>query len=223
MSGPAQVRSTDAIDALQAALARFQQRVQNALDALDGELHRAADWIEHDRPGHWRKEVHAAENAVHDAKNDLQRCLTFTVGNERPTCREQQAALDQAKVRLDYCREKAESLKTWQRNFRHEQFEYDGRIGQLRRVLELDVPRARGMLTKVLRRLDEYQIERPPETSESLLNGGGVSDADSDRQWSAQSPPETSPTADDSVAEQAPPAAGDAEHRVAPPEPLEER
>ena len=205
MSGPAQVRSTDAIDALQAALARFQQRVQNALDALDGELHRAADWIEHDRPGHWRKEVHAAEDTLHEAKADLQRCMTFTVGNERPTCREQQAALAEAKVRLEYCREKAESLKTWQRNFRHEQFEYDGRVGQLRRVLELDVPRARGTLTKVLRRLDEYQIERPPETSENSMIVGDQ------------------PSADQSAAAHAPPADGDADHHLAPPEPLEER
>ena len=45
MPGPAQVRSTEAIDALQVALAKFHERVQNALDSLDSNLHRAGDWV----------------------------------------------------------------------------------------------------------------------------------------------------------------------------------
>jgi hypothetical protein len=163
MSGPAQVRSTESVEALQTALARFQQRVQNALDSLDGELHRAADWVEHDRPSHWRIEIHRAEDAVHEAKIELERCLTFSATGERPACREQKAALAAAKARLTYCREKSEAVKHWQRSFRHESVEYDGRVGQLRRILESDVPRARAVLAKILRRLDEYQIERPPD------------------------------------------------------------
>jgi hypothetical protein len=163
MPGPAQVRSTQAIEALQVSLARFQQRVQAALDALDSELHRAADWVEHDRPSHWRTATHEAEDAVHQAKLELERCLLFSLAGERPACREQKAALKKAQARLAYCREKAEVVKHWQRNFRHESFEFDGRVGQLRRLLEHDVPRARAILAKIVRRLDEYQIERPPD------------------------------------------------------------
>jgi hypothetical protein len=166
MSGPAQVRSTQAIDALQASLARFQQRVQAALDALDAEIRRAADWVEHDRPSHWRSATHEAEDAVHQAKIELERCLLFSLAGERPACREQKAALKAAQARLAYCREKADVVKHWQRNFRHESFEYDGRVGQLRRLLEHDVPKARAVLKKILRRLEEYQIERPPEAFE---------------------------------------------------------
>ncbi len=163
MSGPAQVRSTDTIEALQASMARFEQRVQAALDALDAELHRASDWVEHDRPTHWRTATHKAEDDVHQAKIELERCLLFSLAGERPTCREQKAALKRAQGHLAYCREKSEKVKQWQRNFRHESFEYDGRIGQLRRLLEQDVPKARALLVRIARRLDEYQIERPPE------------------------------------------------------------
>jgi hypothetical protein len=165
MSGPAQVRSTDAIEALSVALARFGERVQNALDALDAEIHRADDWIEHDRPGHWRTRIHEAEDAVHQCKLDLERCLLMTtVDGQRPACREQKAALAEAKARLEYCREKAERVKHWQRSFRHEMFEYDGRIGQLRGLLDQRVPAARGVLAKIVRRLEEYRVERPPES-----------------------------------------------------------
>lgn len=165
MPGPAQVRSTDAVEAFSAALVRFAERVQNALDALDGEVHRADDWIEHDRPGHWRTQIREAEDRVHETKLDLERCLLMTtVDGQRPACREQKAALAEAKARLEYCRDKAERVRHWQRNFRHEMFEYDGRIGQLRGLLDQQIPAARGMLAKIVRRLEEYQIERPPES-----------------------------------------------------------
>jgi hypothetical protein len=163
MSGPAQVRSTEAIEMVAVALARFEQRVQAALDALDAEIRRAGDWVDHDRPAHWKAQVHLAEDGVHDAKIELERCLTYNVSTqERPACREQKAALEKAKARLEYCREKADSVKHWQRNFRHESFEYDGRVGQLRRVVEQDVPLARGSLAKILRRLEEYRVENAP-------------------------------------------------------------
>jgi hypothetical protein len=168
MSGPAQVRSTPAIEGLQAALARFEKRTQAALDTLDGELHRTEDWLEHDRPAHWRRELHAAEDGLHQAKMDLERCLMMVVAGQRPACREQKAAVRQAQERLAYCREKSDVVKQWQRNFRHEALEYRGRVGQLRRALEHDVPKARAVLMKILRRLEEYQIERPPEAMDHM-------------------------------------------------------
>ncbi|MCC6492259.1 MAG: hypothetical protein IT424_04490 [Pirellulales bacterium] len=164
MPGPAQVRSTESIELLRAALAKFQQRVQHALDSLDGQLRRSEDWIEHDRPTYWRDQIHKAEEAVTQAKVELERCLMFTLAGERPQCREQKAALQEAKSRLAYCRQKGDQVKHWQRSFRHESFEYDGRIGQLRRALEQDLPRAKALLGKILRRLEEYQVEQPPET-----------------------------------------------------------
>ena len=163
MSGPAQVRSTPAIEGLQEALAKFAKRVQAALDTLDGEMHRTEDWLEHDRPAHWKRELHAAEDALHAAKMDLERCLMMTVAGQRPACREQKAAVSAAKVRLAYCQQKRDVIRQWQRDFRHESLEYRGRIGQLRRSLEHDVPRARAVLMKILRRIEDYQVERPPE------------------------------------------------------------
>lgn len=169
MPGPAQVRSTDAVEALSVALARFAERVQNALDALDAEMHRADDWIEHDRPNHWKKQIHEAEDGVHAAKLDLERCLLMTtVDGQRPACREQKAALASAKAHLEYCREKADKVRHWQRSFRHEMFEYDGRIGQLRGLLDQQTPTARGVLARIVLRLEEYRIERPPESPENL-------------------------------------------------------
>jgi hypothetical protein len=163
MSGPAQVRSTDAIEALAVALARFEERVSAALDSLDVDLRRAGDWVEHDRPVYWRNQLREAEQQLHDAKMELERCLLMTVvEGQRPACREQKAAVAQSKVRLEYCREKADRVKKWQRDYRHESMEFHGRVGQLRRLAEQDVPSARILLGKLLARIDEYQIEKAP-------------------------------------------------------------
>lgn len=162
----AQVRSVDAIEAFRGALARFEQRAQDALEALSGETRRADDWLRDDRPAYWKEQTRLADEAVQQAKIDLNRCLMYPVADERPSCREERANLKQAQTRSDYCREKTERVKHWKRQLHHELFEYEGRIGHLRRMLETDLPRARIRLQQIVRRLDAYQIERPPESRE---------------------------------------------------------
>jgi hypothetical protein len=43
---------------------------------------------------------------------------------------------------------------------RHELFEYEGRISQLVKLVDIDVPQSIGVLNKILRRLEEYQSLR---------------------------------------------------------------
>lgn len=174
MPDPAQVRSVAAIENFRNALVRFQERAQSALETLGGELQRSADWLEHDRPAHWKAQLRLAEDDCQQAKMDLERCLTFPVADERPTCREERAVLKKARVRVDYCREKQQRVRHWQREFQHEQLEYSGRAGQFRRLLETELPLAKNKLEQILRRLDEYQIELPPSPSlrESALDEG---------------------------------------------------
>ncbi len=167
MSGPAKVRSSEPIEAFSQAMAKFADRVQNALDSLDGDMRRSDAWIDHDRPSHWRREVKDAEDAAHEAKQALEHCLTMTsVDGQRPSCREQKAAVGEAKVRLDYCRDKLEVVKKWQRTFKHDVLEFRGRLGQLRRVLDQDVPLARAILEKIVQQIELYELERVPLSSE---------------------------------------------------------
>jgi hypothetical protein len=42
----------------------------------------------------------------------------------------------------------------------HELFEYEGRISQLVRLVEIDMPQALGVLGQIVRRLEEYQSGR---------------------------------------------------------------
>ncbi|MEM8947283.1 MAG: hypothetical protein AAGD11_19070 [Planctomycetota bacterium] len=169
MSTPAQVYNVDAIEHFRQQLAKYEEQVQVALEALTSELQRATGWLRNDRPSYWKKQTKLAEDAVHEAKMNLERCLMFpTVSGDRPSCREEKVALRKAQSHLEYCREKVERVRYWNRQIQHEMLEYSGRIGQLKRLLETELPAARARLQQIVRRLDEYQVEqtplsRPPE------------------------------------------------------------
>jgi exonuclease VII large subunit len=160
MTGSANVQSVTAITATKAALASFADQVEQALATIDVEARRMLDWLQHDRPRYWRNQIRLANDAVVEARAGLERCLMYPINDERPSCREERAALKRAQARLAYCEEKAERLNHWRRELQHEMFQYEGRISQLVRVVEIDVPQAIDLLRKLLERLEEYQAVR---------------------------------------------------------------
>lgn len=170
MSSGAKVQSIEAIESFHGALAKFERRAESALETLSGELRRALDWLEHDRPAFWKEQHRLATNEVNQAKLRLEHCLMFPVAGERPACREEKAELKKSQARLEYCRAKRERIKHWNRQLQHELFEYEGRIGHFQRLLEVELPIAKAKLKQLVRRLDEYRIERPPITVDCLEN-----------------------------------------------------
>jgi exonuclease VII large subunit len=165
MPTQAKVHSTESIEAVRMTLMSFVEMVGDSLTELSSEMRRVLDWLEHDRPRHWKTQVRIAVDQVHEAQQALNRCLMFPVANERPSCYEERAALKKAQARLAYCEQKAERVRHWQRTMQHELFEYEGRISQLLRLVEVDVPAAIGVLNRIVRHLEEYQSLRATNPS----------------------------------------------------------
>lgn len=188
MSESAHVHSVEAIERFRAALAQFEKLAQGALDTLSAELQRTSTWLEQDCPHYWKEQEKLAGDAVQQAKLDVERCLIFAVTDERPACREERAALAVAKDRLTYCHDKQGQIKHWQGVMHHEMFEYSGRVGELRRILETELPAARAKLQLIVRRIVGYQLERPPDYQEPLQEV--VKSTENDQ------PGETSPSAE---------------------------
>jgi hypothetical protein len=160
MSTPANVQSVEAIDAVRNALATFVAQIADALTELEAEMRRTKEWLEHDRPRFWRHQVKLATDQAHEAQQALHRCLMFPIADERPSCYEEREALKAAKARLHYCQEKEERIRHWQKSVQHELFEYQGRISQLVRLVEVEAPQAIGVLHKIVRHLEEYKSVR---------------------------------------------------------------
>jgi hypothetical protein len=91
----------------------------------------------------------------------------FPIADERPSCAEERAALKRAQARLAYCEQKSERVRHWQQTLRHELFEYEGRISQLVKVVEIDVPQSIAVLNKILRYLEEYHAVRAADPRSS--------------------------------------------------------
>jgi hypothetical protein len=160
MDSQARVHSLTSIESVRTTLVSFVAHVSDALAELETEMRRMLDWLEHDRPRYWKQQVRLSMDRVHEAQQALHRCLMFPVAGERPSCSEERAALKKAQARQAYCQEKTERVRHWQQVVQQELFEYQGRISQLVRLIELDVPQAIGVLNKILRQLEEYQAIR---------------------------------------------------------------
>jgi exonuclease VII large subunit len=164
---PAKVHSSDAIEAVRLALVMFVDRVTDALAELSSEMRRVQEWLEHDRPKHWKNQIRKAMDQAHEAQQALHRCLMFPIADERPSCYEERAELKKAKARLEYCQEKSERVRHWQQTMRHELFEYEGRMSQLMKLIEIDVPQAIGVLNRIARNLEEYHAVRAADPRSS--------------------------------------------------------
>lgn len=162
----ANVRSLDAIESVRAALLAFRNDLDQAVTMIDLDIRRMLDWLEHDRPGYWRRQVREAQDGVTQARAALHRCLMYPINDERPSCYEERAELKKAEARQAYCDEKSERLRHWIREIRHEVFEYEGRIGQMGEIIEYDVPRAVAILDRLLVHLHDYQSIRNPATAD---------------------------------------------------------
>lgn len=167
MDSQARVHSLTSIESVRTALVSFIDQVSDALTELESEMRRVQEWLEHDRPRYWKMQVRLSVDQVHEARQALQRCLMFPVANERPSCAEERAALKKAQARQVYCEQKAERVRHWQQVVQHELFEYQGRISQMVRLIESDAPQAIGMLTKIIRRLEDYQAVRATDPAAS--------------------------------------------------------
>ena len=103
-----------------------------------------------------------AHDQVHEAQQALHRCLMFPIADERPSCYEERAAPEESAGPAGVLRGKGRSaFGIGSERVQHELFEYEGRISQLVRTVEVDVPQAMGVLTQdIARHLEDYQAVR---------------------------------------------------------------
>ena len=171
-SGSAKVTSIDAIRRFQAALASFEFQASDALAALELEIGRVVDWVEHDRPAYWKGQVRDGWNRVAEARSNLERCEMGGVEGHQPACRDEREALYRAKSALHRAEEKVEAARAWTRAMRHEVSEYQGRLVQMTSWIEGEYPRAAAALGKIIKSLDAYAaIAVAGEESDAAFSG----------------------------------------------------
>lgn len=157
MARSAKLTSIDAVQEMAVALATFGEEALAALDELDMNVRRAAEWIEQDRKAFWGHEVRKGTERLSEARVELEKALTYRkMDDYTPACREERIMVDRSKRRLQTAEEKNHVLPHWAQKIRHAVQELNGRETQLSGWLRGDLPQAIGVLEQMLLTLERY-------------------------------------------------------------------
>src|SRR4051812_40573183 len=109
----ANVHTVESLKDVRTALILFQERAQTAMSDLRQKVDRTVSWLELDRPSYWRDQEHRAYDLVATCRVGYETCRLRTVGGRKSDCIEEKKALERAKIRMEYVREKQHAVRKW--------------------------------------------------------------------------------------------------------------
>ena len=92
------VRSISALEDFKTILANFESEAKEALAVTDMAVRRSLEWFQHDLLKQWQSEFRRREEAVTNARAELERCRMQSFGDRTPDCTDQKVALKKAQT-----------------------------------------------------------------------------------------------------------------------------
>jgi hypothetical protein len=175
MSSQAEVHSIDALREFRVALSLYGEDVQAALGAADAEIRRTVQWLSQDRPFYWQEQIKRRRERVASARADLFRLKLQKTPEHHPSLAEPKERLRHAEAALADAEKRLAAVRKWQPALQQAVLEYHGSVQRLKDLAASDVPRAVGLLARIVEALEAYLRIRPPEGGNSTgTTGGGV-------------------------------------------------
>lgn len=157
MNQGANVGSIAAVRDFRAALVTFVHDAREAVTAFDLESRRCLEWLAETAPRQWQEEGRRAEDAVTEARIELERCRASKLpGGEPRSCLEERKALERAKHRREHAADKLQLTRRWSAEAEREGREYAGRARQLESLFDAHLARAIASLDATLTALESY-------------------------------------------------------------------
>jgi len=164
MSQSAKVTSIDVLPLLTAALQKFRSEGASAMDDLETELRRALDWIHHDRKDYWTRELHRAQEALVQARLQLQQALVVRrVADREPSCVDEKRAVERARRRVETAQRKIEAVRHWTGVLDRATDDFRRARTQFSAWLDIDLARAAAALDHMSESLVSYISLETPE------------------------------------------------------------
>jgi hypothetical protein len=161
MSESAKITAIDIINDFRVALLNFGEEATEALCAAEAEIRRTEEWLQ-DQLKSWQQEVRQGEDAVFQAKTELTRRKMMTFGDRPVDTTEQELALRRAVARLEHAEDLVEATRQWIRAWPKAVVDFRGPSGQLKGLLEGELPRASAFLERKIAALDAYVSASAP-------------------------------------------------------------
>ena len=169
MAQSARVTSIDALPLLAAALQKFRSEGASAVDDVANEVRRALEWIRHDQKDYWTTELRRAEDALSQARVQLQQAMAVRrLADRTPSCDDEKRMVERAKRRVEIARRKLDAVRHW--SIALEQAADDFRRGHMQFAswIDIDVSRAAAVLNKMSESLVTYISMKSPEEEEMV-------------------------------------------------------
>jgi len=163
MSHEARVLSVEVLEELRAALVRFKQEASAALGSVALIVERIAIWLEQ-QERLWKQEIRKREQAVSEARLELQRRkLMTTVQDRPPDTSEQEKALRKAQARLQEAEQKLQATKSWMVRWPRVVNECSTSGQRLGEFLETEMPQLLAWMQGRIEALEAYLALQAPE------------------------------------------------------------
>lgn len=169
MTHSARVTSIDALPLLAAALQKFRSEGANAVDDVANEVRRALEWVRHDQKDYWTTELRRAEDALSQARVQLQQAMAVRrLADRAPSCDDDKRLVERAKRRVEIARRKLDAVRHWSIALEQAADDFRRSHMQFASWIDLDVSRAAAVLNKMSESLVTYVSMKSPEEEEML-------------------------------------------------------
>jgi hypothetical protein len=206
MGNQASVQSIDALKDIKASLGLFAEDVLAALGAVDMEIRRTVQWLQHDRKAYWQEQIKRRREDVAQARAEVFRRKLAKTDDYTPAMSEQKELLRRAEDALRDAETRAAAVRKWEPALQQALFEYHGSTRRIKDLASGDVPRAAALLELLIVALESYLALAPPPGAGPEPSYASIANAIIDAE--PESPP---PAADDAAPEapESPPADDD--------------
>lgn len=167
MSNQAAVHSIDALKELRAALAVFAEESLEALGAVEMEVRRTLQWLQHDRRLYWQDQIKRRREKMAAAQAELFRRQLAKRPDSSPSCVEQKELLRKAEASFQEAEMRLLMVKKWEPALQQALFEYHGSVRRIKSLSSGDVPRALARLERMIVALEAYLRVPVPSTPAS--------------------------------------------------------
>lgn len=176
MNERAEVRSIDALKHAKAALLEFAKEAAASLAAADSDVQRTSQWLTHDRPGHWRREVRKREEVVLEWRKEISRKQMIAAPEPASTV-EERKKMQRAQARVDVAKDKLVKTQKWGNAWEKEVQLFKTSTSLLSEFLARDIPDAVARIDRMMISLEEYFALVAPAAPEVPPAPGDAQDA----------------------------------------------
>ncbi|MCS7160097.1 MAG: hypothetical protein RMJ19_06460 [Gemmatales bacterium] len=161
MAEKARVLSVEVLEELRAALVLFRQDASAALSSVALVIERAYVWLEQ-QERFWKQEIRKREEAVSEARLELQRRKMMEILDRPADTTEQEKALRRAQARLEEAERKLRAVKAWLVQWPRAVNEYRP-IGQrLADFVDVEMLQLLAWMQGRIQALEAYLAAQPP-------------------------------------------------------------